>query len=217
MHTCSTGKEKPIALFSKTFLLICSFFATSAHAQIHTAPDGWKELHNSECIRLDIRYATAHNFTKKKIYPCGRCFLKEEAVTALNQVARQLEQQGYGLLLFDCYRPLPAQWKLWEIVSDPRYVADPRKGSMHNRGIAVDLTLYDLHTGKAIDMGTPYDFFGPQAHSNCTDLPEQVLQHRKILAQAMKSAGFEGIATEWWHFSLRQVQAPLAQWEWICP
>ncbi len=198
------------------FLLI-STFSTAKAQTAHAIPEGWKEIHNSAHIRLDLRYASTQNFTGEKIYACGRCFLKSEAAAALQRAASILAEQGYGLILFDCYRPRPAQWKLWHIVPDPRYVADPREGSMHNRGLAVDLSLFDLSTGQEVAMGTAYDFFGPAAHADYQALPKAVLRARRILREAMQQAGFEGIRTEWWHFSLRDTSAPLAEWEWGCP
>ncbi len=194
-----------------------STFSTGKTQTLSTPPAGWKEIHEAPNIRLDIRYAGTNNFTGQQIYGCGRCFLREAAAEALIEAARHLADKGYGLILFDCYRPRPAQWRLWEIVPDPRYVADPRKGSMHNRGLAVDLTLFDLSTGQPLDMGTPYDFFGPEAHADYSALPQHVLTNRKTLRDAMHAAGFEGIATEWWHFSLRKHASPLAAWEWACP
>ncbi len=203
-------------LFLLTCIAICTF-STGKTQTLSTPPSGWKEIHESPHIRLDIRYAGTNNFTGQQIYGCARCFLREAAAEALLEAARHLADKGYGLILFDCYRPRPAQWQLWEIVPDPRYVADPRKGSMHNRGLAVDLTLFDLSTGKPLDMGTPYDFFGPEAHADYSALPRQVLANRKTLRDAMHEAGFKGIATEWWHFSLSDHASPLAEWEWTCP
>ncbi len=216
MHTFSTAAFRQTLPYLLALIAIFTLSTGKTQTLSHT-PEGWKEIHEGPNIRLDIRYAGTNNFTGKQIYGCGRCFLRAEAAEALLEAARQLAARGYGLILFDCYRPRPAQWRLWEIVPDPRYVADPRKGSMHNRGLAVDLTLFDLATGAPVDMGTPYDFFGPEAHTDYTALPEHVLAHRQTLAAAMQAAGFEGIRTEWWHFSLRGHAFPLAEWEWSCP
>lgn len=176
----------------------------------------WIELTPARGYQLDIRYATAENFTGVVIYPCGRLYLRKEAAQALENVRRRLLAKGYGLKLFDGYRPYPVQQKLWAIVPDSNYVAPPWKGSMHNRGVAVDLTLTDAR-GQEIDMGTPFDFFGPEAHADYAHLPEIVLQHRRLLRESMEAEGFQGILTEWWHFSLQQGSYPLSDWQWSCP
>lgn len=176
----------------------------------------WEEITEDDGAILDIRYATDNNFTEKQIYPCGRCFLRPELATRIKTLQKDIHKRyGMSLKFFDCYRPRPAQQKLWDIVPDARYVTSPAKGSMHNRGLAVDITLVDKD-GEDLDMGTPYDFFGPAAYTTNTDLPEEVLKNRKILTKMMDIHGLKGIRTEWWHFSLKTVQAPLDDWEWAC-
>ncbi len=167
-------------------------------------------------VRIDIRYATTDNFTKSKIYDCGRCYLRPEAARAIARAQTTLEKEGLGLKMFDCYRPAPYQQRLWDKVPNPDYVTPPAKGSMHSRGAAVDLTLVDLKTGKELDMGTPYDFFGPEAHTDNNRLPAPVLANRKKLRLAMEAVGFQGIRTEWWHFSYREKTYPLSEWVWPC-
>ncbi|MBK8554682.1 MAG: D-alanyl-D-alanine dipeptidase [Lewinellaceae bacterium] len=166
-------------------------------------------------IVLDIRYATTNNFTKTQIYDCPDCMLRPEAAAALLQAQQQLGAKGLGLKLFDCYRPSPYQQRLWDKVPDPNYVAPPAKGSMHSRGAAIDLTIVDA-SGKELDMGTGYDFFGQAAHTDYTQLPEQVLKNRALLHQTMESVGFKGIRTEWWHFSYRKKSYPLSSYRWKC-
>ncbi len=176
----------------------------------------WMEITEEEGAILDIRYATDDNFTKNQIYPCGRCFLRPELASRIKTLQSDIyKRYGFRLKLFDCYRPRPAQQKLWDIVPDERYVTSPSKGSMHNRGLAVDVTLVDKE-GVELDMGTPYDFFGPAAYTTNMDLPKEVLKNRKILTKMMEIHGLKGIRTEWWHFSLKTVQAPLDDWEWPC-
>lgn len=174
------------------------------------------ELTEEEGFILDIRYATDNNFTKKVIYGCPKCFLHKSMYTELKK-AQKIFQEEYGLSikLFDCYRPRPAQERLWFIVSDPRYVSPPGQGSMHNRGLAVDLTLVD-ETGQELDMGTGFDFFGEEAHTDNTSLAQQVLDNRKILSETLELFNIKGIRTEWWHFSLRTDGVPLSDWEWSC-
>ncbi len=167
-------------------------------------------------IILDIRYATANNFVNEVLYDCPRCFLRKEVAVALVNIQKELNKKGLGLKLYDCYRPRPIQWKLWNKVPNPDYVADPRKGSMHNRGLAVDLTLVD-EQGHELDMGTDYDFFGREAHHSYTGLSKEVHQNRQILLSIMKKHGFRSTITEWWHYSLRDTQAPIDDWNWPCP
>lgn len=166
-------------------------------------------------ILLDIRYATANNFTKAKIYDCPACLLRPEAAQAIVKVQKALKKKGLGLKMFDCYRPRPYQQRLWDKVPDPNYVMPPAKGSMHSRGAAVDLTLVDAK-GNELDMGTTYDFFGVEAHTDYTKLPAKVLDNRRILREAMEAAGFKGIRTEWWHFSYQRKQYGLSDYVWPC-
>ncbi len=107
------------------------------------------------------------------------------------------------------------QWELWEKTPDPRYVTNPKKGSMHNRGMAIDLTLTDMD-GNELDMGTSYDHFGPEAHPAYKKLPEPVLKRRKLLRRIMKKVGFRPIRTEWWHFSFMGRMHSISEWEWAC-
>ncbi|MEZ4894601.1 MAG: D-alanyl-D-alanine dipeptidase [Saprospiraceae bacterium] len=166
-------------------------------------------------ILLDIRYATENNFTKSKIYDCPRCLLRTEAAEALVKANRMLKSKGLAFKVYDCYRPKPYQQRLWDKVPDPNYVAPPAKGSMHSRGAAVDITLVDAH-GKELNMGTGYDFFGPEAHSDYMELPVEVLKNRKLLRETLEAVGFKGIRTEWWHFSYRLKTYPLADYIWSC-
>lgn len=151
-------------------------------------------------IHLDIRYATTNNFTKQQIYDCPKCLLRLEVAEALLGLKAEFLDAGYGLLLFDCFRPLAAQESLWAIKPDKRYVTPPSKGSMHNRGAAVDITLTDLD-GKELDMGTDYDVFSKVAWHRYRDLSEEVLARRVLLKETMERHGFKSITTEWWHYS----------------
>lgn len=176
----------------------------------------WTELTSADGFVIDVRYATKNNFTGVVIYPCGRMFLKPVVADALKKANAALRKDGYKLMLFDGYRPRPAQQKLWDKVPDPNYVAPPSKGSMHNRGVAIDLTLADLK-GKEMDMGTAYDFFGPEAHTDYSNLSAEILHRRKLLKETMERHGFQSIRTEWWHYSFKGVSFPLDDWQWPCP
>ena len=181
------------------------------------AKNGFVDIQAADpSIGLDIRYATTDNFTRAKIYDCARCLLRPEAAHALEKAHRTLQQQGLGLKMFDCYRPRPYQQRLWDKVPNPDYVTPPAKGSMHSRGAAVDLTIVDAN-GQELDMGTPYDFFGPKAHYDYTQLPGKVLANRRLLRQTMEAAGFQGIRTEWWHFSFQKRNYSLSDFIWECP
>lgn len=177
----------------------------------------WTELRRLDpSIRNDLRYATDSNFVGEQLYECGRCFLRPEVAKAVVAAQQELQQQGLGLKMFDCYRPRPIQWKLWEKVPNPGYVADPRKGSVHNRGGAVDLTIID-EEGRPLDMGTPYDFFGRKAYHTYTGLADSVLANRRLLKNLMESHGFRSIRTEWWHYSYTKKNYPLSDMLWNCP
>ncbi|MBR9919966.1 MAG: M15 family metallopeptidase [Bacteroidetes bacterium] len=177
---------------------------------------GWTDLsQKAPFIKQDIRYATANNFTGKVLYPCGRCLLRNAVASALIKVGEKLEEKGYGLMVFDCYRPLDVQWLMWETTPDKRYVSDPNKGSMHNRGTAVDLTLTDP-AGNELDMGTAYDFFGKKAWPEYMDLPAAILERRTVLREAMLEQGFQSIRTEWWHYSFPGTGSPISEAVWPC-
>lgn len=151
-------------------------------------------------IVLDIRYATTNNFTGQQLYPFSKCYLRRAPADKLRAAQVELATMGYGLKIFDGYRPLSVQKKMWEVFPQPGYVADPRKGSRHNRGAAVDVTLIRLSDGSELAMPTPYDDFTETAHRNFTDLPEDVIRNRTLLEQVLTKHGFVGLPTEWWHF-----------------
>ena len=153
-------------------------------------------------IILDIKYATTDNLTGKAVYPIARCFLVKEAAQALVQVQADLRTFGYGLKVFDGYRPLSVQKIFWSILPDERFVADPAKGSRHNRGYAVDLTLVDA-AGREVLMPTPFDDFTERAARDFMDLPREAIAHRALLELAMTNRGFIPYAPEWWHFDFR--------------
>lgn len=150
----------------------------------------------------DMKYATEDNFLKAKVYDCAECLLRYKTVQALITANKEFMKQGCKIKLFDCYRPLSIQKKMWEIVSNPKYVADPKKGSIHNRGGAVDITLVNAD-GVELEMGTTFDFFGIQASHNYTKLPVAVKANRKYLKTVMIKNGFNSFDSEWWHYNLK--------------
>ncbi len=148
---------------------------------------------------LDIRYATTNNFTGKVMYPVARCLLRRDAAFRLLRAEQHLNKQGYRLIVFDGYRPLSVQKKFWAILPDERYVADPAKGSRHNRGAAVDVSLADLK-GNPLPMPSDYDDFSVKAHRDYTGASPEAKKNCAILETAMKNEGFDPFPTEWWHF-----------------
>ncbi|GDX42189.1 D-alanyl-D-alanine dipeptidase [Bacteroidota bacterium] len=155
-------------------------------------------------LKMELRYASKNNFTGKRMYPPSSttCYLREEAASALKAVSDSLSKRGFDLKIFDAYRPYAVTARFWKLIRDERYVANPRLGSGHNRGIAIDLTLVDKSTGVEIDMGTGFDNFSTAAHHSYLELQPQVLINRKILKEIMEHFGFKSLETEWWHYSL---------------
>lgn len=151
-------------------------------------------------LRVELRYARPENFTKRAVYPKeARCYLRAPVAARLKKVQDGLRSQGLSLKVWDCYRPLGVQRQLWELVPDDRYVADPKKGSRHNRGAALDLTLVDA-AARELEMPTAHDDFSERAHRSYQALPEAARRNRARLEAAMSAAGFVPLATEWWHF-----------------
>jgi D-alanyl-D-alanine dipeptidase len=158
-------------------------------------------------IRVEIRYATANNFTGQVVYPpSARCYLRAQVAQRLQAVQRALLAQQLSLKVFDCYRPLSVQQRFFALVPDERYVANPKKGSRHNRGAAIDLTLTDAQ-GVELAMPTAYDDFSERAHRSYQNLPPAVLQNRARLEAAMVAQGFVPMPTEWWHFDDSQAKS----------
>ena len=154
-------------------------------------------------IALDLRYASTNNFMHEQLYPLiNTTFLRKSVADSLEVAQKQLIEMGFGLKIFDAYRPYSVTVKMWEPVQDDRYAADPKKGSGHNRGIAVDLTIINLTTKQELDMGTNFDNFSDTAHHAFTNLPEDILQNRLLLKSIMEQHGFKALDTEWWHYSL---------------
>ena len=152
---------------------------------------------------VDLRYASADNFMHQRLYPASaKAWLRKAAADSLAIIQKELKEKGLGLKIFDAYRPWSITDLMWEKVKDDRYAADPKKGSNHNRGVAVDLAIVDLKTGKEWDMGTGFDNFSDTAHHAFMQLSFEVLQHRVLLKMMMEKHGFKALDTEWWHYSL---------------
>jgi D-alanyl-D-alanine dipeptidase len=193
------------------FILLTTLTAFSAwgqtKAEISANPPGkaadlvdMKEVNPR--IVVNIKYSTEDNFTKKKLYDSNTCFLRKSAAVKLDAVQKELEKMNLGLKVWDCYRPLAVQRIFWAILPDERFVANPEKGSRHNRASAVDLTLVDSE-GRELQMPTGFDDFSPRAGHHYQDLPDQVLKNRELLKGLMEKAGFISLPEEWWHYDDR--------------
>lgn len=159
-------------------------------------------------VQLDLAYATADNITGRPIYRQAHCLLLAQAEAALRRAVHIAGQAGCTLRIFDAYRPPQAQQALWDFLPDARYVADPRQGSNHSRGAAVDLTLVDAH-GQALDMGTGFDDMTLASAHFHPGLPQAVQRNRLLLLGIMNAAGFAHISSEWWHYELPGSRAAL--------
>ena len=164
----------------------------------------------------DMKYATDDNFLKAKVYDCAACYLRLKTVKAIIKANDKFMKKGYRIKLYDCYRPLDIQKKMWSIVSNPTYVANPSKGSIHNRGGAVDISLVDKN-GKELNMGTSFDYFGIEASHNNKNLSDEVLENRKLLKKIMLQNNFQSFDSEWWHYNMKNAKSdPISNFKWKC-
>ncbi len=159
-------------------------------------------------IKLDIRYARTDNFVGRVVYPEARAFLQRPAATALLRVHKKLKKQHLGLVIFDGYRPWTITKLFWEVTPEDKrkFVANPATGSRHNRGCAVDLSIYDLKTGKLIDMPSDFDEFTERASPDYTGGTEIQTKNRDMLRRLMEAEGFTVNKNEWWHFDYKDWQ-----------
>jgi D-alanyl-D-alanine dipeptidase len=152
-------------------------------------------------IAIAIAYATADNITGKPVYARVACYLHADAAARLVRARDLARPLGFGFKIFDAFRPSEAQWKLWEARPDPEFLADPRRGSPHSRGVAVDLTLVDGE-GRELEMGTGFDAFTPLSHHGNTEVSPQAQRNRLLLLGLMTAAGWDFYRNEWWHYQL---------------
>jgi zinc D-Ala-D-Ala dipeptidase len=194
-------------------VLLCALALLSARAQEHPPkeegkfrePDLVELIKLDPTIKLDIRYATENNFTARAVYTEARAFLQRPAAEALARASQALRKQGYGLTVFDGYRPWSVTKLFWEVTpaDKKQFVADPAKGSRHNRGCAVDLTLHDLKTGRQVSMPGEYDEMSERSHINYAGGTEEQRRLRDLLRAAMEAEGFNPYAPEWWHYDFK--------------
>lgn len=178
-----------------------------AHKGAALKPDDPKRLLElvtlDPAIRLDMRYATSNNFTGRVLYDAARAFLAAPAAQAVARASKTAQADGFGLTIYDAYRPWRITKKLWDatpVGPKKEYVANPKRGSKHNRGCAVDLTLHDLQTGKLIEMPTEFDDFSVKAHRDYMGASAAAISNRARLARYLEAEGFNGLSNEWWHF-----------------
>ena len=194
--------------------LLAAFLILSFQAVAQDGPpreQGKREAHLVELItldptiKLDIRYATDNNFVGRTVYPEARAFLQKPAAKAVAKVHKKLRKQGLGLAIFDGYRPWSITKLFWEVTPEDKrmFVANPASGSKHNRGCAVDLSIYDLKTGKLIDMPSDFDEFSEKASPNYAGGTAEQRANRDLLRKLMEAEGFIVNANEWWHFDYK--------------
>jgi D-alanyl-D-alanine dipeptidase len=165
---------------------------------------------------LDMPYATENNFLKQQVYDCESCYLRKKTAIALIKANTMFKKLGYHIKIYDCYRPLDVQKKMWTIISDPKYVANPATGSIHNRGGAVDITLVNANNVE-LNMGTQFDFFGEEASHFYQNLPDDVLENRKLLKKILSENGFVSFDSEWWHYNLKAARKmKISNFKWNC-
>ena len=198
------------------FLIIC-LFTTHVHGQpmVITTTAQYEQSVNASTknklidlkkfipsLLLDLKYATKNNFTKQKLYKkATTTYLRLDAALALLAIQKTLNEQGYGLKIFDAYRPYAVTKLMWDIIHDERYVANPKNGSGHNKGTSVDLTIVKLSSNTELDMGTGFDNFTELAHHTYTPkLDAAVIFNRTLLKSTMEKFGFKSLETEWWHY-----------------
>lgn len=198
-----------------TLPLVCLILVSGISAQ-HTAPkeENKREAHLVELItldntiKLDIRYATDDNFVGRPVYPEARAFLQKPAANGVVSVHRKLRKRGLGLVIFDGYRPWSITKLFWDVVPEDKrkFVADPAKGSKHNRGCAVDLSIFDLKTGELVEMPSGYDEFTERASPEYRGGTPEERANRDLLRKLMEDEGFTVNPNEWWHFDYKNWQ-----------
>lgn len=176
--------------------------------QIITEADGFT---------IDLRYATAENVAGRPIFTRPVAMLVPEAREAMLRARDLAAPLGLRFRLFDCYRPIEAQWVLWDAVEDKRFVADPRLGGLHPRGVAVDLTLLDAASGEDLDMGTAFDALTPLSAHGTLEIAREAQRNRALLLGLMTAAGWDHYSMEWWHYQLPEPRRYPALWATAVP
>lgn len=204
-------------IFSILLLFIGKSESFSQESKFEIADSTFVNLKDySDDFEYDMKYATEDNFLKAKVYDCAECYLRLKTVKGLIAANNALLKKGYRIKIFDCYRPLSIQKRMWEIVPNPSYVANPAKGSIHNRGGAVDLSLVDKN-GVELDFGTEFDFFGKEASHSYKKLSRKIKNKRQFLRQIMEENGFKALESEWWHYDFKGALGDkVSNFNWEC-
>ena len=192
----------PVSCF---FLFYSSAAQPSSESGIFKKSDLVELTKLDSTFKLDIRYATSNNFTGRPLYTEARAFLQRPAAEAVVKANRELQQLGYGLLIFDGYRPWSITKLFWDITPKKKriYVADPKVGSKHNRGCAIDVTLYEIATGKEVTMPGDYDEMSERSHPDYKGGTDEQRRLRDLLRRAMEASGFTVYEYEWWHYDYK--------------
>ena len=162
-------------------------------------------LPDQQNILISLAYASNNNFIGKKIYKREKSFLREEAFLALNKTINIASKMGFKIKIFDTFRPVEAQKIMWNFNPNPKYIADPKFGSPHSRGAAIDLTLCTKDNIE-LDMGTPFDSFSEKSHHDCLDFDYEILKNRSLLLGIMALSGWDFYKNEWWHYQLSETK-----------
>ena len=210
-------------LFFLVILLLGSLTVTdkklsgiSQHYMVVKDSTAWAEIKMDSLDMVNkMAYADTANFMKQKIYPCARCFLRPEVAAALEKANALAKSKKLKLVVFDCYRPYGFQQKMYEIVNDPKYVETPGKGSKHNRGTAVDISLADAD-GNMLDMGGEFDDFSTLSHFISDKITEKAQVNRGLLREIMQKAGFSPYDNEWWRFDYKKKHYETSDFRWEC-
>ena len=197
-----------LVLFALTLLSSCATKPPAETGDFKTT-DLAELIKLDPTFKLDIRYATSNNLAGRPVYKEARAFLQRPAAEALVKVNSELKPLGYGLLIFDGYRPWSVTKIFWDVMSEEnkKFVANPKKGSRHNRGCAVDLSLYDLATGKEITMPGVYDETSERSYPDYKGGTDEQRKMRDLLRSKMEANGFKVYEFEWWHFDFNDWKA----------
>lgn len=196
--------SRTFIIFSLLFLISCAEGPPRESGDFRDS-DLVELISIDSSFKLDIRYASDNNFVGRPVYTEARAFLQRPAAEALAKVNQELQPLGYGLMIFDGYRPWSVTKLFWDITpeADKKFVADPKEGSRHNRGCAVDLTLYEISTGKEVPMPGEYDEMSERSYPGYSGGTEEQRKMRDLLISKMKAHGFEVYEFEWWHFDYK--------------
>lgn len=210
--SCNSFQNKSNGL---TLNNIDTFVNSDTIAQLKIDSFEWAEVKNSQKILIKMPYADSNNFMHTVLYPCKKCELRKEVACSLILASEIAYNLGFKLLIYDCYRPYSIQVKMYNLINNDQYVAKPGKGSNHNKGCAVDLSLITLK-GEELDMGCLFDDFSEKAHYSSSEITKLQANNRKILRDIMGQSGFKPYDKEWWHFNYSNTDFQVSDHSFIC-